>query len=73
MIAAFYFPAYWNNTGALAGPARAVKSAVSPNARDESSDVYRIQENQNLRLNIREGGVLGKGFGLPIDYVLRDR
>ena len=70
VIAAVYFPAYWNHTGALAGPARAVKSAVSPNARDESSDVYRIQENQNLRLNIREGGVLGKGFGLPINYAL---
>jgi len=70
VIAAVYFPAYWNHTGALAGPARAVKSAVSPNARDESSDVYRIQENQNLKLNIREGGVLGKGFGLPINYAL---
>ena len=43
---------------------------MSPNARDESSDVYRIQENQNLKLNIREGGVLGKGFGLPINYAL---
>jgi hypothetical protein len=70
VIGAFYFPAYWNHSGALAGPARAVKSAVSPNMRDESSDVYRIEENQNLKLNIRQGGVLGKGFGLPIDYAL---
>lgn len=70
VIAAFYFPAYWNHSGALAGPARAVKSAVSPNMRDESSDVYRVQENENLKLNIRQGGVLGKGFGLPIDYAL---
>ena len=69
VIAAFYFPAYWNHTGALAGPARAVKSAVSPNMRDESSDVYRVQENQNLKFNIREGGVLGRGFGRPIDNV----
>jgi len=37
--------------------------------RDESSDVYRVQENQNLKFNIREGGVLGRGFGLPIDNV----
>jgi hypothetical protein len=65
-----YFPAYWNHTGALAGPARAVHSAVAPNARDESSDVYRVQENANLKLNIKEGGVLGKGFGVPIDYAL---
>ena len=38
--------------------------------RDESSDVYRVEENENLKLNIRQGGVLGKGFGLPIDYAL---
>ena len=69
VISAFYFPAYWNHTGALAGPARAVKSAVSPNTRDESSDVYRVKENENLKFNIREGGVLGRGFGLPIEDV----
>ncbi len=69
LISAVYFPAYWNHTGALAGPARAVKSAVAPNTRDESSDRYRIQENENLRLNIREGGAIGRGFGVPIDYI----
>jgi Domain of unknown function (DUF4115)/O-Antigen ligase len=65
-----YFPTYWDNTGALAGPARALKSAVAPNTRDESSDLYRVQENRNLLLNIEQGGVLGRGFGLPIDYAL---
>ena len=69
VISAVYFPAYWNHTGALAGPARAVKSAVAPNTRDESSDLYRVQENANLELNIREGGVVGRGFGVPIDYI----
>jgi RodZ C-terminal domain len=68
IVSAVYFPAYWNHTGALAGPARAVKSAVAPNTRDESSDLYRMQENENLKLNIREGGAIGRGFGLPIDY-----
>jgi hypothetical protein len=63
-----YFPVYWNHTGALAGPARAVHSAVAPNPRDESSDLYRQQENANLMRNIKEGGLLGKGFGIPIDY-----
>ena len=53
LVSAVYFPAYWNHSGALAGPARAVKSAVAPNTRDESSDRYRIQENENLKLNIR--------------------
>ena len=69
LISAVYFPAYWNHTGALAGPARAVKSAVAPNTRDESSDRYRMQENENLRLNIRQGGAIGRGFGVPIDYI----
>jgi uncharacterized protein DUF4115 len=69
VISAVYFPAYWNHTGALAGPARAVKSAIAPNTRDESSDLYRMQENANLELNIQEGGVIGRGFGLPIHYV----
>ena len=70
VVSAVYFPAYWNHTGALAGPARAVKSAIAPNTRDESSDLYRVQENENLKFNIREGGVIGRGFGLPIDYAL---
>jgi len=70
MVAAVYFPAYWNHTGALAGPARAVKSAVAPNTRDESSDLYRMQENENLKNNIRMGGPIGRGFGVPIDYSL---
>lgn len=69
VASAVYFPAYWNHTGALAGPARAVKSAVAPNTRDESSDTYRIQENENLKFNIREGGPMGRGFGVPIDYI----
>ncbi len=70
VVSAVYFPAYWNHSGALAGPARAVKSAVAPNARDESSDLYRMQENENLQNNIRMGGPVGRGFGVPIDYSL---
>ena len=69
VVSAVYFPAYWNHSGALAGPARAVKSAVAPNTRDELSDLYRIQENANLEINIREGGAIGRGFGVPIHYM----
>jgi hypothetical protein len=69
VVSAVYFPAYWNHSGALAGPARAVKSAVAPNTRDESSDLYRMQENANLELNIRQGGAIGRGFGVPITYL----
>ena len=65
-----YVPAYWNKTGTLAQPARAVHSIVSPHVRDAASNLYRDQENANLKYNIRQGGVLGKGFGVPIDYAL---
>jgi hypothetical protein len=70
LCAAVYLPLYWDNTGALAQPARAIRSAVSPDPRDELSNFYRVQENANLKLNIEQGGVLGKGFGVPIDYAL---
>ena len=70
VFSVFYFPAYWNHTGALAGPAVAVKSAIAPDTTDQLSDLYRVQENANLQQNIRQGGVLGKGFGVPIDYNL---
>ncbi len=67
---AVYFPVYWNQSGTLSQPARAIKSAISPDPRDQSSDLYREQENLNLEFNIRQGGVIGKGFGIPIDYAL---
>jgi O-Antigen ligase len=67
---AVYLPAYWNKSGGLAQPARAIHSAVNPNRRDASSDLYRIQEDENLQLNIRESKPLGKGFGVPINYAL---
>ena len=70
VVSAVYFPAYWNHTGSLALPARTIRSAIHPDPRDSASDLYREQENANLELNIREGGVVGRGFGVPIDYKL---
>jgi hypothetical protein len=69
-ISVFYFPAYWNHDGTLAQPARALRSAISPNRRDVASDLYRTQENANLVYNIQRSSKLGKGFGVPIDYAL---
>jgi hypothetical protein len=69
-VAAVYFPVFWNSVGTLGQPARAIHSQVSPDARDATSDLYRVEENANLKLNIRQGGVLGKGFGVTIDYAL---
>jgi hypothetical protein len=67
---AVYLPVYWNKTGGLAQPARAIHSQISPDARDAASNLYRLQENANLKYNVRLGGLLGRGFGVPIDYAL---
>jgi hypothetical protein len=67
---AFYLPVFWNKTGAFGQPALAIHSLFSPNPRDASSDLYRVQEDANLKLNIAQGGPLGKGFGVPINYAL---
>jgi hypothetical protein len=70
LVSAVYLPVYWNKGGNLAQPARALKSAFSPDPRDQASDLYREQENINLEYNIAQGGLIGKGFGIPIDYAL---
>ena len=66
---AVYLPAYWNHSGTLAQPARAVRSLISPNQRDQASDLYRQQEDANLLINIQSSGRFGRGFGIPIAYV----
>ena len=70
VCSAVYLPLFWNHGGGFAQPARALRSLVAPDQRDQLSDLYRIQEDANLRVNIREGGLLGRGFGVPIDYTL---
>jgi hypothetical protein len=65
-----YLPLFWNATGILGQPARAVQSAIAPSERDRLSDLYRVNENANLTLAIRGSTPLGAGFGVPINYVL---
>ncbi len=70
LVSAVYFPVMWNSSSSLGEPARAIKSQVTPSSRDADSDMYRVQENANLQLNIKQDGLLGKGFGVKIDYAL---
>jgi O-antigen ligase len=70
VVSAVYFPLFWNKTGTLAQAARAVHSQIAPDARDKQSNQYRIAENANLALNIRQSASLGRGFGLPIHYAI---
>lgn len=70
LVSAVYFPVMWNSNSSLGMPARAIKSQIAPSARDADSDMYRVQENANLELNIKQDGLLGRGFGVKIDYAL---
>jgi len=70
VFSSVYFPAYWNKTGGFAQPARAFHSAISPDQRDTLSNLYRVQEDANLKLDIRNTGPLGTGFGHRIVYSL---
>jgi O-antigen ligase/polysaccharide polymerase Wzy-like membrane protein len=67
---AVYLPAFWHKDGTLAQPARAIRSEVAPDARDKESNQYRTVEDANLLLNIQAKHSTGKGFGLPIDYII---
>ncbi len=66
-----YFPLFWNSTGTLGQPARAVQSILVPSARDLSSNQYRVQEDANLAANIKASPLVGLGFGVPIAYTVR--
>jgi hypothetical protein len=61
-----YLAAYWNKeNGALAQPARAIRSEFDPSLRDESSDAYRQTEKTDVIETIRVARVFGVGFGRP--------
>jgi len=68
VVASGYVAAFRNSTALLAQPANAVWSQISPNTRDSNSDLYRVIENQNLALDIRESFITGTGFGVPINH-----
>jgi len=67
---AIYFPLFWNNTGMLGQPARAVRSMISPDARDLASNYYRDIEKINVRATILENPLLGVGFGREFLFVI---
>jgi O-antigen ligase len=63
---AIYLPAFWNSSGVLAQPARAIRSNFEPSERDQSSDIYRIDEDANLMYTMRISPIIGYGYGKPI-------
>jgi hypothetical protein len=66
-----YIPLFWNNTGTLGQPIRAVRSIVAPEtARDRSSNAWRDLENTNINYNIRVAPITGLGFGRPYSFLV---
>lgn len=63
LLCLVYGAAFWGSDSKLAQPVRAIKSAITPDPRDESSNRYRDQEDFNLMTAIRENVILGRGYG----------
>lgn len=66
---AMYLPAFWSQNGTLAQPARAIRSEVAPDPRDEASNSYRDIESYNLQVFISQRHSTGLGYGTRLDYV----
>lgn len=72
VCAVVYLAAFWNASGGLGAPARAIKSVIvkdAGNARDNASNVYRVIEDANIMFTIKTAPLTGIGFGKPFYIV----
>lgn len=65
LLCTLYLAAFWNNTGTLGQPARAISSQFTPDTRDYASNLYRDVEKANILANIAQAPITGLGFGQP--------
>jgi hypothetical protein len=68
VLSLIYMAAFWNSNSKWAGPIRALRSQTASStldARDTSSDVYRINEMYDVRYTIMTSPILGIGYGHP--------
>jgi hypothetical protein len=66
LLLSVYLASYWDSSGRLGFPARAIKSQLFPaqaSVRDQSSDNYRLIENYDIYYTIRQAPLTGVGFG----------
>jgi hypothetical protein len=70
LLVAGYLAIYWNQTGTLGQPARAIRSQIAPDPRDASSNQYRLIEHYDIVANIRTARVMGLGFGQPYAFYI---
>jgi hypothetical protein len=67
---AVYMPVFWNDTGLIGQPARAVRSITEPDARDAASNTARLLEKLNVVATIKGDPLLGVGFGREYTFVV---
>jgi hypothetical protein len=68
---AIYLVLFWNGSGTLSEPIRAVRSLFTPTTqRDLSSNAWRTLENLNIYYNLRIAPITGLGFGRPISFIV---
>jgi hypothetical protein len=67
---AAYMPLFWNDTGLIGQPARAVRSISEPDARDAASNTARLLEKINVMATIKSDPLLGVGFGREYTFVV---
>lgn len=69
VVGSVYLPTFWNNTGLLGQPARAIRSVSQPDQRDAASNLYRDLERINVIAGIDASPITGLGFGQPFPFV----
>jgi hypothetical protein len=68
LLCAIYLAVFWHNTSIWGQPARAISSTISPDARDFSSNLYRLIEKSDIVANIQSAPITGIGFGRPYTF-----
>lgn len=63
VVTAAYLAIFWNNSGTLGQPARAISSQFNPDPRDFASNLYRMIEKADILANIQQAPITGLGFG----------
>ncbi|MBE0699224.1 MAG: O-antigen ligase family protein, partial [Anaerolineaceae bacterium] len=72
VVAVVYLSIFWNSSGAIGLPARAIKSVFVPDQatyRDQASNAYRVIENINTGFTVHQKPLTGVGFG-QMFYIL---
>lgn len=68
--AVLYVAMFWNASGVLGQPARAIRSLSEPDPRDAASNFYRFLETYDIVYTIRAEPLLGVGFGREFNMVV---